>query len=104
MFRYVFSPPPTLETDFNELDHNSWLTATRLPYAAFFATFDIGTKVRLADVEGNTCWGIIREINGPLYIVEPDWSTWRDQLTPQVNGAMRADANVTLHESERVPA
>ena len=104
MFRFVFSPPPTLETDFNELDHDSWLTATRLPYAAFFATFEIGSKVRLADVEGNTCWGLIREINGSLYIVEPDWSTWHDQVKKQVTGTVSTDANMTYPESERVPA
>lgn len=106
MFRWGFSPPATLDTDFNDADQNGWLITSRLPYAAFLAELEVGTKVRVADSEGNMCWGTIREIHGPIYIVEPDWSTWISAQHLQLDEMpqIRTDVNLTLPENHPAPA
>lgn len=57
--------------DFNDIDENGRVFALREDRNPV-----VGTRLHLADHEGNSCWGSVASVEGDLLYVDPDWSTW----------------------------
>lgn len=47
--------------------------------------FTEGQRIELRDHEGNSCWGTITGLKGPIVYLELDWSTWNPAEVEQEN-------------------
>jgi len=58
----------------------------------------IGQWIQLWDHEGNTCWGIVTDVNYPLVYLRLDVSTWVDGDPVHVES--EHGGSVTYHRSQ----
>ncbi len=73
---------PTLETDFNTVPDDGLLRSSRVLDSYFVGQLGKGSWVRVVDEDDNTCLAQIKKIQGPLFYLAPDWSTWTaEELT-----------------------
>jgi hypothetical protein len=68
-----------LMADFNAIRQGNLITASlRFAVPAYWSEpLSVGQWVRLEDEDGNSCWGVVQELNPPIVRVRLDWSTWR---------------------------
>jgi hypothetical protein len=66
-----------LWVDFNAVEGDTIWTSVRQTKGVSQDELMEGYRVGLRDHEGNSCWGTITGIEGPIVYLELDWSTWR---------------------------
>jgi hypothetical protein len=81
----TFGTGPTFETDFNDISPEGLVTATRIP-GSFGSTFGQGDLALVSDADGNSCWGRIESVAGPLYFLRPIWESWMPATAYQITG------------------
>jgi hypothetical protein len=79
-----------LKADFNEEREGTiWASLHRVPFVPDGEP-RIGQWIELWDHEGNTCWGVVTDVNYPIVYLKLDPSTWKDgdavQIEPEFVG------------------
>jgi hypothetical protein len=68
-----------LMADFNAIRQGNLITVSlRFAVPPYWSEpLSVGQWVRLEDEDGNSCWGVVQEINPPIVRLRLDWGTWR---------------------------
>lgn len=65
-----------LWADFNAVEDDTIWTSVRRTKWADEDELEVGQRLELRDHEGNSCWGTVTGVKGPIVYLELDWSTW----------------------------
>lgn len=65
-----------LWADFNAVEGDTIWTSVRQTEGVSEDELAEGQRIELRDHEGNSCWGIVTGMQGPIVYLELDWSTW----------------------------